>query len=180
MILGVIDGATIRRSLAEILSGPVAFPASKFENSFKDLSFRDLREVEIVEQEAWFLVLVDDVGVIGGVLRWSTYETVRLKYTLWYTLIESEAKLDLNHSCHSCSGIEYITNVNADLCQIEPGVPVNTVTPKHYSLVNSVCVSEWTTHGLVRLTCRCIHAHIQHLSWCMCLAHMYAASLSTH
>ena len=80
-----------------------------------------LEKWKFVEQEAGFLVLVDAVGVIGGVLRWSTYETVvRLKYTLWYTLIESEAKLDLNHSCHSCGGIKYIANVNTDLCQIEP------------------------------------------------------------
>ena len=116
----MIDGATIRRSLAEILSGPVAFPAFKFDNSFKDLSFRDLREVEICRAGRW----VCGIGGCCGCNRWSAevvYETVvRLKYTLWYTLIESEAKLDLNHSCHSCGGIKYIANVNTDLCQIEP------------------------------------------------------------
>ena len=48
VILGTIDGATIRRSLAEILSGPVAFPASKLDSFFMtSTSVTLIREAEI-------------------------------------------------------------------------------------------------------------------------------------
>ena len=99
------------------------------------------------------------------------YETVvRLKHTLWYTLIETEAKFDLNHSCHSCGGTEYITNVNANLCQIEPGIPMNTVSPKHYSLVNSVslCTYVYVYISVYACACTyiCIHVCVQHVWVC--------------
>lgn len=47
VILPAIDGAAIRRSLAEILSGPVAFPVSRLVSFFdQDLNFSQLREAE--------------------------------------------------------------------------------------------------------------------------------------
>ena len=71
VILGAVDGATVRRSLAEILSGPVAFPASKLDSFFRTLTSVTLEKQKVVEQDAGVIGLVDLEGLAGGVLKWS-------------------------------------------------------------------------------------------------------------
>ena len=71
MILGVIDGATIHKSLAEILSGPVAFPASNFYNFLRTSASVIPEKRKVVRQGAGDVRLVDAVDVAGRVLRLS-------------------------------------------------------------------------------------------------------------
>ena len=69
VILGAIDEATVRRSLAEILSGPVAFPASKLDSFFRTSTSVILEKQKVVEQDAEVVGLVDLVDLAGGALK---------------------------------------------------------------------------------------------------------------
>ena len=52
VILWAMDGATMLKSLAEILSGPVAFPASKLDSFFRTSVSETSDKRKIEEQEA--------------------------------------------------------------------------------------------------------------------------------
>ena len=58
VILPVIDGAAIQRSLAEILSGPVAFPVSRLVKFFKTSDSVSSEKQKVTGEEArlteWF------------------------------------------------------------------------------------------------------------------------------
>ena len=76
MILQAKDEATMRKSLAEILSGPAAFPASKLDSFFRTTVSVTSEKQKITRQGARVIELVSCLGLAGGVLKWSIYELV--------------------------------------------------------------------------------------------------------
>ena len=73
----------MRKSLAVILSGAVAFPASKFDKFFRISASVILKKWKVVEQPAGVVGLVDAVDVAGGVLKCSMRLFATVGFLCW-------------------------------------------------------------------------------------------------